>query len=502
MMKRAIPFVFLLVWILAGCTVAEPASTPAPTMTPPPALPTVNPTASNPPPEPSPTLELRVTATALPTFTPPPEVDPLDVSPSDQSEGWSNLPVVSADGQILAFTSSGALDIDSTGARDALYVRDRAAGTTTSINRTLDGRASDFPIYGLALSGDGRLVAYYSHDGNLVEGDEMDCGIADDPVSCEDLFLHDRLSGETIRVPLGRGQGLGGDYTLALSHDGRLVAYGNTVLDWTNGQSETVPTVDDQPPGAFAPQFAANGRYLAFLSSATNLVPSDENEAYDVFVWDREAGLVERASVASDGAEANDISGALPFHEGIGDALTISEDGRFVAFASLATNLSDDPVNQCADYRGFERTCYNIYLHDRQSGQIQLITVGANGDSQDPSLSADGRFLVFASLATNLVDAELPECESPALINCGQIYLFDRETGQITLLSQNSEGQTGTQGSWRSKISADGLTVVFASQADNLVDGDTNQASDIFIYDLESSRLERASLKSNLLGDS
>ena len=173
-----------------------------------------------------------------------------------------------------------------------------------------------------------------------------------------------------------------------------------------------------------------------------------------------------------------------------------------MAFASLANNLTSEEVAECADYRGFDRPCYNLYMHDRQTGETQLVTAGANGDSQNPALSGDGRFLAFSSLATNLMEEDLPACEFPAaIVTCGQIFLLDTQTGQISLVSQNGQGQAGqgqpgNKGSWQSQISADGLSLVFVSESDNLVPGDSNAVSDIFVFVLESGRLERASLKS------
>ncbi len=476
-------------------TVQASATMPA-TSTPSPALqPSATATVTTAPP---------VTATATATATEP--LPPTETIPSpepevaNQSDGRSNLPAISADGQRIAFTSAGALAANTRGVPDALYLHDRATGITTLVNRTLSGDISDFPVYGLALSGDGRYVAYYSHDGDLVAGDEFDCGGENNPTSCEDIFIFDSQTQETARVPVGRGQGLGKEYTLALSPDGRLVAYETTVLDWVSGQSETVPTLDDQPMRGvmLAPQFADGDRLLAFVSIANNLVPGDNNETYDVFVWDRQTGIVERVSISSEGSEADGASGALPFHEGTGSALAISADGRLVAFTSLASNLTDEAIAQCADYRGFDRLCYNLYLHDRQTGETRLVTSGADGDSQDPSLSGAGRFLAFSTLATNLGQEALPACEVPfpSVVVCGQIYLLDIQTGQLILVSQNIQGQMGNKGSWKPQISADGSSVVFVSESDNLVPDDSNQVSDIFVFDLDSGQLERVSLKS------
>ena len=508
----------LLSLFFIGCTVTAPDE-PTPEVTSPPLSqvePTVQasatmPATSTPPPvlQPSATATVTtapaVTATATATATEPPP--PTETMPSpepeivNQSDGRSNLPAISADGQRIAFTSAGALAAGTRGVPDALYLYDRATGTTTLVNRTLSGDISDFRVYGLALSDDGRYVAYYSHDGDLVPGDEFDCGGENNPTSCEDIFIFDSQTQETARVPVGRSMGLGKEYTLALSPDGRYVAYETTVLDWASGQSETVPTLDGQPMRGvmLAPQFADGDRLLAFVSNADNLVPDDNNETYDVFIWQRESGLVERVSVSSEGTEANDTSGALPFHEGVGSALAISADGNLVAFTSLATNLTDEAIAECPDFGGPDRLCYNLYLHDRQTKETRLITSGADGDSQSPSLSGDGRYLTFSTLATNLGQEALPACEVPfpAVVVCGQIYLLDIQSGQLILVSQTDSGNIGNKGSWNPQISAAGSSVAFVSESNNLVPDDTNEVSDIFVFDLDSGQLARASLKSS-----
>lgn len=196
----------------------------------------------------------------------------------------------------------------------------------------------------------------------------------------------------------------------------------------------------------FGPVFAANGD-IAFTSRAGNLVPGDDNEAYDVFVWDSSTNAVERVSVAADGAPANDDSGAILFHKGATAALDISDDGRFVAFASMAAKLTADPGQTCQDYRGYERACINIFIHD----------------------------------------------ELPVPINCGHIYLYDTETGNIALVDKTSDGRAGNGISSYPAVSADGRIILFASTADNLVPGDTNRQQDIFLYNWNTGQMERIS---------
>jgi Tol biopolymer transport system component len=439
--------------------------------------PTAVPTPTNPP------------LTAVPMATNTPATEP---SPSNQSNGRSNNPVISDDGRFVVFLSTGKLTENAlSGGRLVVFMRDRETQTTTLVSVTQDGRAPFDDVYGVSLSADGRTVAYYSFDGQITADDPDTCTEGDLTAPCEDLFIYDRQTEVSERIRVGRSPGLGKDYTVALSADGRYVAYDNLqVFDRQTGQAISIFS---QPLNghSFAPAFAHNGD-LAFVSSAGNLVPGDSNETYDVFVWQAETGQITRVSVASDGAEGDDVSGAMPFHEGVGEAMAISADGRFVAFASLATTLTPDAVNQCDDYRGFTRTCYNLYLHDRDTGQTRLV-VNGDGDSMHPALSADGRFLAFASLATNLVEGVTP-CPSTAIVNCGQIFLLDVETGAFSLISRTMAGGAAGAGSWGADISADGRFITFVSEAADLVPGDTNNVSDIFLYDRETGRMERVSV--------
>jgi hypothetical protein len=103
-----------------------------------------------------------------------------------------------------------------------IFLRDTAAGTTTLVNVNLDGRPSH-DAHGAMMSGDGRLVAYFSFDGNIVPNDVVECG----SVNCEDLFVFDRNTETTTMVPLARPDGLGGDNTMGTSSNGRYIAFGH-----------------------------------------------------------------------------------------------------------------------------------------------------------------------------------------------------------------------------------------------------------------------------------
>jgi Tol biopolymer transport system component len=219
---------------------------------------------------------------------------------------------------------------------------------------------------------------------------------------------------------------------------------------------------------------SADGRFLAFQSAATNLVPGDTNAKTDVFVHDRYTGLTERVSIENAGAQANRDSFSP----------AISADGRFVAFTSGATNLVLGDTNHVRD----------VFVRDRQNGTTERVSVDSNGneawiESSAPSISGDGRLVAFYSLASTLV--------VPDTNDAGDIFVHDRVTGLTQRVSISSSGAQADAESGAPMISADGRWVVFGSAATNLVPGDTNGAWDVFVYDLWSSTIERISVDSS-----
>jgi Tol biopolymer transport system component len=207
-----------------------------------------------------------------------------------------------------------------------------------------------------------------------------------------------------------------------------------------------------------SPALSADGRYVAFQSGASNLVPGDSNDAGDIFVYDRQTGATELISLAEDGAQANDASGEAG----------ISADGRWVVFSSIATNLVAGDTNELLD----------VFLHDRQTGRTTLVSAAVGGGtgslmSMEPAISADGRWIAFTSYADDLV----PETDEHTGQNIadtnemGDIFVYDRLGGSIRRVSLSSQGGQSNHNSNSPGISADGRWVVFWSLADNLVPG-------------------------------
>ena len=387
----------------------------------------------------------------------------------------SRSPSLSADGRYVAFCSyaTNLVGGDTNGALD-IFVRDRLAGTTERVSVDSSGVQGDGESDSPSISADGRYVAFSSFASNLVGGDTN---------TERDVFVHDRLLGTTELVSVGSGgapASSDSDFP-RISADGRYVLFSslasNLVLGDTNQnqdaflrdrQTGTTERVSVDSGGAqaiggysYSLSVSDDGRYVGFSSYAPNLVSADTNESYDTFVRDRQIGTTERVSVDSGGAQGN----------GQSEGAEVSADGRYVAFHALATNLVNGDTNATSD----------VFVHDRQSGTTERVSVdssGAQGDdfSWFSSISADGRLVVFQSLATNLVDGDTN--------GHWDVFVRDRLAGTTERVSVGSSGAQSEGGySYALPISPDGRYVAFSSDASDLVQGDTNAWYDVFVRD-------------------
>ncbi len=354
----------------------------------------------------------------------------------------------------------------------------RVSVTSTAGQADLGGVAA-------AISWDGRYVAFESRATNLV---------ANDTNGDFDIFVHDGQTGTTDRVSISTGgvEGNGDSLDPQISSNGRYVvfdsaasnlvsgdgngAYDVFLRDLKGGTTERVSLDSTGKEGNDAsrhPAVSMGGRYVAFVSSATNLVTGDTNGLADVFVRDRQAGTTERVSVDSSGKQT----------DGASTTCAISSDGRFVAFASAGTNLVSGDTNGTFD----------VFVRDRTSATTELVSVSSSwvqGDaaSLDPSLSADGRFVAFDSAATNLVSGDTN--------GYYDVFVRDRAVGATARASVDSSGGQGDDASKYPAICGDGHVVVFSSLATNLVPNDSNARYDVFTRDV-SGTTERVSVDTN-----
>jgi Tol biopolymer transport system component len=224
---------------------------------------------------------------------------------------------------------------------------------------------------------------------------------------------------------------------------------------------------------------SGDGRFVAFRSLATTLVPGDTNGVGDVFVHDRSTGVTERVSVDSRERQAvGDQGGVLDSNFG---PPAVSADGRYVAFASSAPNLVKSDRNRVAD----------VFVRDRAAGTTERVSmVGrrteANGESSQPAISPDGRFVAFGSFADNLVAGDTNFT--------GDVFLADRQAGTIERVSVSSTGEQADNRSDGPAVNADGRFVAFSSSASNLVPGDDDGASDVFVRDRQAGTTESVSI--------
>ncbi len=313
--------------------------------------------------------------------------------------------------------------IDEARQDDAL---DAADFERTRVATAPDGGPGNGESGATTVSDDGRVFAFRSAADNLVPGDTN---------GVEDIFVQDLSSGTLERISLGPS---GVE---------------------ANGESDS-------------PALSADGRFVAFSSTADNLVAGDTNAAEDIFVADRETGAVELISHTPNGAAASGFS----FNP------AISGNGRWVAFESSADNLVANDDNDATD----------IFLYDRQTGDTVLASrtpEGTPGNSFSfmPDISADGRYVVFESNASDLVPGEALDDRD------ADVFLFDHETTSVSRISSAPDGSEGNDNSIRPSISANGRYIAFDSQATNLGFADADDGFTSFVYDLTEDVMLRVS---------
>jgi Tol biopolymer transport system component len=393
-----------------------------------------------------------------------------------QGNGLSQTTVISGDGRYVAFVSH-ASNLDpppNLGYWDVL-VHDRLTGTTERVAVNSAGGRGDETASGPSISADGRYIAFYSASTNLVPGDVN---------VLVDVFVRDRTAASTslVSVDSSGGQGDASSFTSAgaLSADGLHVAFWSSATTFapgdTNGTDDIF--VHDRQTGAticasvdssgalsnsrsIRPAISGDGRFVAFESGGSNLVPGDTNGRQDIFVHDCQTGITTRASVDSSGAQADG---------GSWDAC-ISADGRWVAFVSHSSNL-------VPGYGGG----YGVYVHDLVTGGTSVVGVDSSGTGTPPadvyelpSISSDGRYVAYGADASVLVPGDTN--------GSADVFLRDRVLGTTTRVSVSSADVEGNAHSTVPSISGDGRYVAFESLATNLVAGDTNVVGDVFVRD-------------------
>lgn len=416
--------------------------------------------------------------------------------PLSTGDGPSDQAALSADGRWVGFRSQATHllpgQVDSPGTPD-MFLWDRDTGAVTLVSHAAGQptTATGLAFFTPDLSADGGRMVYVSTAQNLVAG-QVESGL-----TLVDVFLYDRATGANFLVSHRRESVLdaaGDAAEPVISADGKWVAFVCTSDDVVDGQDDAhvadvflyekatganrmvshaagdpAHSPDDR---SHSPQISANGGRVAYVSLATNLVSgqSDANNAFDVFLYDRVNGtnrLVSRTASSSTTAGNQTSFFSQP---------VLNANGRYVAFASGASDLVANDVNQRPD----------VFLYDFSTGKNTLVSRSASGPPGDgvsfePRISADGAWIAFRSDSTDLVPGQID-----AIRTSDDLFLWSRDSG-ATVLITHADGATATASNGEAadfRLSADGAWIALASTASNLETGvdDANAAADVFLY--------------------
>jgi hypothetical protein len=381
---------------------------------------------------------------------------------------------ISKNGRFVAFESlaSNLIGTDANGTQD-IFVRNRKSGKTTRVSVRTNGTEANGPSSGPQISNSGRFVAFTSSANNLI-------GLDGNGVS--DVFVRDRDRKKTTRVSTrsNGGEANGGSSVQGISGDGRYVVFFSSasnlvsgdsngtsdvfVKDRKTGKTKRVSVRTNGAQGNGTSDYSAispSGRYVAFLSAATNLVPNDSNGVQDVFVRDRKNKKTVRASVASNGAQGNGQS-FWP---------AMANNGS-IAFPSIASNLVSNDTN----------ATWDVFVHNIKRDKTRRVSLSSAGVESNnnsgvlfapPKISANGERIAFDSVATNLVAGD-----SNGVIDA---FLHDRVNQTTRRVSVRFDGTQSNGQAFMGDVSSNGKFVSFLSNATNLVGGDSNGFYDVFV---------------------
>ena len=395
--------------------------------------------------------------------------------------GFDGEPVaVSADGRFVAFTSNAAnlVPRDRNGACDA-FVRDRLLGETERVSVSSSGRQGNLSsCFGIALSGEGRFVAFASRASNFARHDTNDA---------VDVFLRDRARGRTHRISrrFDGHQIAAGATDPAISADGSLIAFSSTghvvrrdtgiedVYVYRRNERTTrrISVTTAGRPGnadSFDPDVSADGAVVAFASRASNLARPDQNfDGGDVFVRVLATDRTRRVSIDSNGDQLLDCSSGGSFSP------KLDEHGVRVVFTEV------DPGCLFSHVMLRDRAAHTTEQLDQGMG-----STAPNGASSAQGISADASTVVFSSSSSNLVpgDTNGGSGSDPFDFSGTDVFVVDVATGATDRVSlSDSDAQVTGSTSFLAAMSADGAFVSFISRAKGVVSGDTNRKTDVFL---------------------
>ncbi|MCF6209827.1 MAG: hypothetical protein L3K24_03930 [Gammaproteobacteria bacterium] len=381
---------------------------------------------------------------------------------------------ISTDGRYVVFSAQGLTPGDT---HYHAYLRDRATNTIEMVSIASDGSHSVSLSNGsVDVTANGRYVTFVAN------------WPQDGSTSGTDVYVRDRITNTTELISSPGEAGKNSQDT-SISDNGRYVVFSssatNLVSDDTNGSSDifvrdrvtgTMERVSIASNGTEAHGGGANGsrrtaisgdgRYVAFISAANNLVANDTNGVDDLFLHDRATGTTQRINVANDGTQAS-----VPFPNLT--AFALSGDGRYLVFPSIEPLSAEDTNNQV-----------DIYVYDQVSSSVELVSKAYDGSSANsvsffPGISGNGRYVSFISVASNIIEGGIPQSIGA--------FVYDRVTQTTEMVDVPDDGVSvaDSLSFGHTGLSGDGRHVIFSSAASNLVTGvsDTNNTWDVFVRD-------------------
>lgn len=398
----------------------------------------------------------------------------------EQADQRSTYSSVSRNGQIVVFDSYASNLIPSDvgnniGLNWHVYAKQRLDGSIHQLSVAIEGGSANGKSTEPRISADGHFVVFTSAASNLVAGDTN---------LQDDVFVRDLLRSVTSRVSVGSAgqQADGTSEKPDISADGRYIVFQSSatnlstlddnsewdvyVYDRETSQTRLLSINPSQTVGNGASteaKITPDGSHVVFSSLADNLVAADTNTVKDVFVVNTLTGHIQRVSRNTQGEQANKAS----------DSGSVNAEGTLIAFRSEATNLSTIPTGNQPQ----------VYLRDRVQNTTELVSISNAGVAANKSIfsgtvmSADGRFVGFYTSADNLHIEDNN--------NAWDVYLRDRLDANTRLVSVNSAGRPGDGSSFVPAMSETGQYISFGSNATSLVADDTNNTWDVFLHVLE-----------------
>jgi Calx-beta domain/WD40-like Beta Propeller Repeat len=428
-------------------------------------------------------------------------VNAAGTGPGDQ---YSRAPTITSDGRYVAFISASSnlvMDDAATLIHEDVYVRDLQLGSTTLVSRNFAGTARGNSTSGwydpLGISADGRFVVFSSSATDLV-------ATPDNNIQT-DVFVRDLQTHTTRLISINRNGTASGNYVSdggVITPDGRFVAFlsqsrdliamdigfrrqvflreletGITKLVSVNRTNTSGGNGDTDPSHLEHDlSISADGRFVAFVSDASDLVNGDTNFTQDVFVRDTQLGVTQLGSINTSG-NAGGNSGQI----------SLTPDGHFITFVSGADDLVSNDANQQQD----------VFIRDLQTNSTSLVSVNrtgvaaGTGDSSTffllsyarPSLSDDGRYISFTSKAADLISGKDTNGGNSGA-SLPDVFVRDRQAGITNLVSINNSGtDSGNGTSAYSAITHDGRSIFYFSGAADLVGYDSNGGvQDLFVF--------------------